>query len=333
MAVNSDKRVANLNADKLDGKDSTDFQGTYAQVVVVAKSGGNFTSVQAALGSITDASAGKHYLVWVGPGTYNERVQMEPFVDIGGAGELATRITASGGGGFGAGSSVVSGASDAELRHLTVENTGGNTDAIAIFKPSASPPLSNVTAIASEGTDANQGVVNSGSSPTMMDVTATASEADYNVGVNNSGSSPTMTDVTATADGGSFARGIENSTSSPKMTNASVTISGGSTENTGMYNYLHSSPTIRESVISASGPASHGVWSHFPDDTTSLVKIETSEVKGATGTVKIEGGYKVNVGASRLDGGAVSVSGSGSAVKCAGVYDENFAFSTDPTCP
>ena len=306
MAVNSDKRVANLNADKLDGKDSTDFQGTYAQVVVVAKSGGNFTSVQAALGSITDASAGKHYLVWVGPGTYNERVQMEPFVDIEGAGELATRITASGGGGFGAGSSVVSGASDAELRHPTVENTGGNTDAIAIFKPSASPRLSNVTAIASEGTDANQGVV-------------------------NAGSSPTMTDVTATADGGSFARGIENSTSSPKMTNARVTISGRSTENTGMYNYLHSSPTIWESVISASGPASHGVWSHFPDDTTSLVKIETSEVKGATGTVKIEGGYKVNVGASRLDGGAVS--GSGSAVKCAGVYDENFAFSTGPTCP
>jgi hypothetical protein len=141
-----------------------------------------------------------------------------------------------------------------------------------------------VTATASGSNAASDeaafGVANSGgSSPTMTDVTAMASEADYNVGVNNAGSSPTMTDVTATAEGGSFARGIENSTSSPKMTNSSVTTSGGSTENTGMYNYLHSSPTIRESVISASGPASHGVWSHFPDDTTSLVTIETSEVK------------------------------------------------------
>ena len=79
-------KATNLNADQLDGKDSTDFRTKYAQTVLVAKSGGDFTSVQAALGSITDASASKHYLVWVGPGTYNERVQMKPFVDIEGAG-------------------------------------------------------------------------------------------------------------------------------------------------------------------------------------------------------------------------------------------------------
>jgi hypothetical protein len=203
---------------------------------------------------------------------------------------------------------VVSGASDAELRHLTVENTGGGSaDAVAIFNDSASPRLSNVTATAA-GAESNQGVV-------------------------NAGSSPTMTDVSATADGGSFARGMENSTSSPKMTNVIVTASGGSTENTGMYNYLHSSPTIRESVISSSGTASHGVWSQFPDDTTSLVTIENSEVKGATGTIKAEDGYKVNVGASKLDGGTVSVVGTGSAVKCAGVHDENYTFSAGPTCP
>jgi hypothetical protein len=115
-------------------------------------------------------------------------------------------ITASGGGGFGAGSSAVSGASDAELRHLTVENT-------------VSPRLSNVTATAA-GAESNQGVVNAGSSPTMTDVSATA-----------------------------------------------------------------------------------------------------------------EGGYKANVGASKLDGGTVSVVGTGSAVKCAGVHDENYTFSAGPTCP
>lgn len=359
MKVNSTKKVDNLNVDNIDGLDSSDFQGKYAQTVVVAKSGGDFTSVQAALGSITDAGASKHYLVWVGPGTYTERVQMKPFVDIEGAGELATRITASGGGGFAAGSSVVSGANDAELSHLTVENTGGgSTYAMAIFNASASPRLSNVTATA-EGADNNKGVVNAGSSPTMANVTATASGgnsafgvdssggsfptmtdvsakgsgADYNVGIVNAGSSPTMTDVTATANGGNNARGMENSTSSPMLTNVSATASGGSTENTGMYNYLHSSPTIRESVISASGTASIGVWGLFPDDATSVVTIENSEVKGATSTVKVEGGYKVNLGASKLDGGAVSTVGVGSAVKCAGVHDENYAFSIGPTCP
>jgi hypothetical protein len=309
LAVNSSAQVANLNADQLDGLDSTDLQGKYAQTVVVAQAGGDFTSVQAALDSITDASGSKHYLVWVGPGTYNEQVQMKPFVDIEGAGELATKITASVGGGFDAGSSVVSGADDAELRHLTAENTGGSGEYVmAIFNGSASPRLSNVTATASGG-------------------------PDINVGVNNAGSSPTMTDVTATASGGANARGMENSTSSPKMTNVSATASGGSTENTGMYNYLHSTPTIRESVISASGTASIGVWGLFPDDTTSVVTIENSEVKGATGTIKAEGGYKVNVGASKLDGGAVSTAGAGSAVKCAGVHDELYAFFAGPTCP
>jgi hypothetical protein len=98
-------------------------------------------------------------------------------------------------------------------------------------------------------------------------------------------------------------------------------------------NYLHSSPTIRGSVISASGTGSLGVWNQFPDDTTSVVTIENSEVKGATGTVKAEAGYKVNVGASKLNGGAVSAIGTGSAVKCAGVHDENYTFSAGPTCP
>ena len=359
LKVNSDTKVDKLNADKLDGQDSNDFQGKYAQTVVVAESGGDSTSVQAALDSITDASDNKRYLVWVAPGTYNERVQMKSFVDIEGSGELATKITASGGGGdLSAGSSVVSGASDAELRHLTAENTGGSNHAIGILNTSASPRLSNVTASASGSAELNQGVANANSSPEMTDVTATASgnqaafgvansgnssptmtnvtatgsEASYNVGVNNSGSSPTMTDVSATATGGEFARGIENSTSSPKMTNVTATASGGSTENTGAYIYFQSFPTIRESVISASGTASRGVWGQVLLDGTALVKIENSEVKGTTGTVRAEGGYKVNVGASKLDGGAVSTVGTGSEVKCAGVHDENYVFSTN-TCP
>jgi len=131
-------------------------------MVVVAKSGGAFTSVQATLDSITDASATKHYLVWVGPGTYNERVQMEPFVDIEGPGELATKITASGGVGFGAGSSVVSGANDADLRHLTAENTGGGAYAMGIFNGSASPRLWNVAATASGATAPSEWITPAG---------------------------------------------------------------------------------------------------------------------------------------------------------------------------
>ena len=40
----------------------------YANVIVVAKSGGDFDSIQGALGSITDAVSENRYLVWVAPG-------------------------------------------------------------------------------------------------------------------------------------------------------------------------------------------------------------------------------------------------------------------------
>ena len=113
---NNDGAGSGLDADLLDGQHSSAYtysagdglalsgnqfsmQGTsYQQVVVVAKSGGDFTTIQAALDSITDASATKRYLVWVAPGVYNERVTMKQYVDIEGANTTLTRITY---GGFG----------------------------------------------------------------------------------------------------------------------------------------------------------------------------------------------------------------------------------------
>ena len=132
-----------VNADTLDGKHAADLAYTagaglelsgnqfrvkgsgYRNVIVVAKSGGDFTSIQAALDSITDASDTNRYLVWVAPGVYNERVTMKPYVDIEGAGEQVTRITY--GGSSNPDTGTVVGANDAELRFLTVENTGGGS--------------------------------------------------------------------------------------------------------------------------------------------------------------------------------------------------------------
>src|SRR5687767_4791312 len=54
----------------------------YDNVVAVAKSGGDFTTIGAAITSITDNGPANRYLVWVGPGVYSETVQMKPFVDI-----------------------------------------------------------------------------------------------------------------------------------------------------------------------------------------------------------------------------------------------------------
>lgn len=64
----------------------------YAQVVVVAKSGGDFTTIQAAIDSITDALSTKRYLVWVMPGNYAEQVTMKSWVDVRGASKHTTQI-------------------------------------------------------------------------------------------------------------------------------------------------------------------------------------------------------------------------------------------------
>ena len=64
----------------------------YESVVVVAKSGGDFTSVQAAIDSITDASSAKRYLVWVAPGNYEGAIVLKPYVYLKGAGRRSTTI-------------------------------------------------------------------------------------------------------------------------------------------------------------------------------------------------------------------------------------------------
>ncbi len=134
-----------------DGSFMTRAAASSEQVLLVAKSGGDYESIQAALDSITDASASKPYLVRVAPGVYEERVVMKGSVHIEGSGEGITKITF-------AGSDVqdpftflpeatVQGRGG-ELRFLTVENTGGAKYAVAIRDATE---LLHVTASAADG--------------------------------------------------------------------------------------------------------------------------------------------------------------------------------------
>jgi pectin methylesterase-like acyl-CoA thioesterase len=298
-------------------------------VLVVTKSGGQYNSVTAALNSINDNSATNRYLVYVAPGVYTETVTMKQYVDIEGAGELTTKITQ-----IGSGSSItgtVIGASNAELRFLTVENTGGNTNAIAIYNSSASPRLTHVSVTASGGTGSNYGVSNSSSSPTMTDVSVTASGGGGDTGVWNSSSSLTMTNVTILALNGSNGNiGVRNdSSSSLTMTNVTVTALGGA-GTTGVANNS-SSATIHNSLISASG----GTTSNFGVSNTAstgvyTVTVDNSQIVGSGRTIYNDSHFTTRVGASKLDGGTVFVNGG--TITCAGVYDENYTFYAS-TCP
>lgn len=149
--------------------------------LVVSATGGDFTTISAALTSMTDNTASNRYVIYVGPGTYTEQVTMKPYVDIQGAGELATKITFTGFPGVSSG--TVLGASNAELRFLTVECIGGS-NAIAVYNNGVSPRLNHVTAIASGG-GGKFGIFNqTNAAPTISNSTITSA----GVAISNNGS-------------------------------------------------------------------------------------------------------------------------------------------------
>lgn len=199
----------------LDGAEFAAEGSPLANVVVVAKSGGDFTSIQAALDFIDglgDAAADNPYLVYVAPGVYEEQVTLLAHVTLEGAGEGATIIRWTGGSQApwqGAGSATLIGVDEATVRHLTVESDGtGQGFAVGLFNGGASPTISNVTAAAWNAGD-TRGVANyNGAAPRMSEVTAIAADGTRNHALTNDASSPLMTDITARASGGEDAFGI-----------------------------------------------------------------------------------------------------------------------------
>jgi len=253
----------------------------YANVVIVAKSGGDFTSIQAALNSIYNASASNPYLVWVAPGVYNETVTMKSYIDIEGAGESLTKITYIGGSNLNY--ATVFGKDNAELRSLTVENTGGTDYAIAIVNEYDSPHLSQVTAIASGGTN-NWGILNRTDSSTTMDhVTAIATGGSNAYGIENSGAAdPVFIDVTATASGATSSNaGIQDIWSDSLTMYNIVTEGQGGTSSHGFRSQSSTQIALTNVTAYASGAEySTGLYSGYTNAT--LTNIVATGAGGTT---------------------------------------------------
>ncbi len=89
-----------------------------AQTVTVAKSGGDYTTIQGAIDSITDATINKKYTVLVMPGTYIENVRMEEYVSLIAYNKSGTIIQSLGG----VTVTAPSGTSSSEIRNFTINN-------------------------------------------------------------------------------------------------------------------------------------------------------------------------------------------------------------------
>jgi len=355
-AVTTDKlAVAAVTRDKI---------AFYGNVAVVAKSGGDYADPYAAMNDSANwcPRTATPCLLKIMPGVYDvgtNMIEMQPYIDIEGSGENTTLIQ---GGISNSSTGVLNGANYAEVRFLTVKNTGGGGSVVAIHNASASPKITNVTAIAvATGGYINYsyGIYNNASSPVLTNLTVTASGGASSYGIlNQNASSPKMNNVSVSASGSgagsgdsNTSYGVYNYASSPKMTNVSVTAGGAGGGNTyGVDNQSSSAPTMTNVIISASGGQfCFGVYNYASSpvmtnvsvtaegsvnstgvatSTSGTVKINHSVIKGATRTISNAAGVTTRVGNTQLDGGDVSNAGT---LTCAGVYNENYVFSVD-TC-
>ncbi len=253
----------------------------YGNVLVVAHSGGDFSSVQAALDSIGDAGADNPYLIYVAPGVYTETVTLKSYVTLEGAGQGTTIIRALGGSqspADGIGSATLLGADSATVRHLTVESQGtGQNYAVALHNNAASPALSDVAVTASSGS-VNYGIYNSSASPALSDVTVTASGTGTNYGVFNSSSSPDMSRMTITASGGVYNRGVYNTnSSSPTMSDVTTTASGGT------YSFAVVNDNSSPAMTYVTATASHGTGNRAVYNASSVSLMLTDVAVSVSG--------------------------------------------------
>jgi hypothetical protein len=118
----------------------SDLGGSYANVIVVAQSGGNFTSVAAALASISNPSATNRYLVWVAPGVYTETnlSHVRQYVHLRGAGPNATVVTSARTNNAPNDTAATARIDDnGRISDLTIRNTGASAIGIGIWSADA----------------------------------------------------------------------------------------------------------------------------------------------------------------------------------------------------
>jgi len=234
---------------------------------------------------------------------------MKEYVDIEGSGENTTTISGV--------SDVVLGASNAELRFLTVSSNGGSgSGGACITNINTSPKISNVT-VKNSGTGGyDSGIFSSGGSPELINVTINA-----RTGVNTSNVINCRIKqmyINASHQGIKF-----------EGTGTSLLVADSIIEATGYGIFSNAAQSSFLAITNVSITAPTGIYVY--QLSTSTATIDNSSINSANETIRVDSAYnmKIYIGNSKLAGGPAPTSIS---VICAGVYDENYVFYQD-TCP
>lgn len=313
LTVNSDAKVSRLNADKLDGLTAAKLQRAYARTIVVAPkatatASGN--ALKAAVAGITNAAADKRYLVKVEPGLFDledSSLQMKAYVDVEGSGIGTTTITRSGGVDWFDG--TVRGASNSELRQLSVVSTGGTSQAVAIVAQDVNP-----------------------FSVRWVDAEASGSDENAAILVHGDGAHADLYGSSFTATGGTNAFAVYYSGGcSATMNLSEANASGASGSNWGVRQNRCNATPITNSRVTSTGIGIEGDSSCGLSCTGAgpFVEIRNSVIDGTTNSVHSACCMQTRIASSQLKGGDLS----SPFTTCIYVWDENYAASSATACP
>jgi hypothetical protein len=300
----------------LDGTEFSAHGSPYANVVVVAKSGGDYESIKKAIDSITDAAEDNAYLVWVAPGVYEEQVRMKPYVHLQGAGQEATVITSTAtSSSWPPGQATLVLTRATSLRDLTVGNGGTGDYNVALLATAGATQMlvADVTARALGGGMFNYAVylTGGGTGVTLQGVTALAENgSSENDGLyNGDGAQATLHGGSFTARVGSRTYGITNRDSGTTLDAEGVTALGekGSTGNYGLVNRYGAAATLRGGSFTARGGGdSVGITSHGSG--TVLETIDVAALAEDSSDIN-RGLYSSGGAAATLRGGSFTARG------------------------
>lgn len=320
LQVDSSTRVDNLNAELLNGFPASAFAASVDNLIRVGKTEGDFTSIQAAIDSITDAADDNWYVIVVGPGVFEESITMKSYVSLIGHGDFETEIRAEGPGDR----TAVTGASLSFLSDLgiTAESTDGGT-AVAYLRSGGGLPLSRLTGVRIIARSTSGGVargveVSGNTSVHLADSTVFPQSAGTNIGImlENDGRA-TLEGVTVSGTTSSaFNFGVRMGTGAGSLSvkNSAITGSGG---NQG-YGVLSDtgSITIRDSSLTGNG-SSQGIAVSMSGGSATL---HHGQFSGSHAALNPTGGT-INIAYSEVEGGL----GSTGNITCTGLYDSSLA--------
>jgi hypothetical protein len=306
-----------------------------ANMLSVAKSGADFTSIQAAISSIVGlASPTNRFLIKVAPGTYDESISVPGYVTVEGSGKSVTVIRSNN-----ASSGTVNIDGVAELRDLDVVNDSAPGNAIAIYQNNflaTSSTLTRVGAYAygtggvaraaeiagstnitdsrfvAKGPGSAEGLFVWGGGPfTVRDSVFEASLAnDSRAVVVGSNTSGTLTGSMLSASGVTSAFALEKRDQDPYFAAMRIMNSTLLAKDAAFTTGIGYGPVdVSGSIVEAYGPGTnHGIGI----DVGSITQVRNSKIVALGGPALVQvGSGTIHVSNSQVDGGT-----QGSLIKC-----------------